>query len=348
MNDLNAALGTVTEIMKKYRSLYEQNEENVRYHIVNPILRSLDWNPENPEEVQPNVSTEGGVPDYALIKNGKPVLFVEAKNLSVDIEQREIMSQLARYTFSEGTKYGVLTNGAVWMLIRSFEEGTTLTERIVWKADLENEELPSVSRKLITISRSNVEQIEVLVKKVQILDEIWQSFLDEPEEMIRALTPVIQSTILQGYPDYQFEDPEIQSFLRERIKEIAPQMPELEPGPSANRVAVAPVPSGEKRMSVEGEVFQFRNYFEVLVNTGNWLIKKGKLRTSDCPVGIGRKRNLVNTQPKHKYGDDFRAPKRLSNGLWIETHYNIAMIINYARRLLERFGYPPDTLVVER
>lgn len=346
MNDLNAALGTVTERMKRFRSLYEQNEMAVRDQIINPILRGLDWNPENPEEVQPNVSTEEGVPDYALIKNGKTMLFLEAKKLSIDVEQREVMSQLARYVFGAGTKYGVLTNGAVWMLIRSFEEGTTLTERVVWKADLENEELPFVSRKLITISRSNVEQIEVLVKKVQILDEIWQSFLDEPEEMIRALTPVIQSTILQGYPDYQFEDTEIQSFLRERIKEIAPQMPELEPGPSAGRVA--PVPSGEKRMSVEGEVFQFRNYFEVLVNTGNWLIKKGKLRASDCPVGMGYRRNLVNTQPKHKYGDDFRAPKKLSNGLWIETHYNIAMCINYARRLLERFGYPSDTLVVER
>lgn len=347
MNGLNNVLGTVMERMRTYRSLYEQNEMAVRDQIINPILRTLDWNPENPEEVRPNVSTEEGIPDYALIKNGNTMLFVEAKKLSVDVEQKEVMGQLAKYAFGAGTKYGVLTNGAVWMLIRSFEEGTTLTERVVWKADLENEELSSVSRKLITISRSKVEQIEVLVKKVQMLDEIWQSLLDEPEEMIKALTPVIQLTILQVYPDYQFEDAEIEGLLKERIKGIASQPPEP-PGPDVGPDGPPEGGSSQRRMRLAGEVFPLHSYFEVLVNTGNWLIKKGKLRASDCPVGMGHKRNLVNTQPKHKYGDDFRAPKKLSNGLWIETHYNTAMCINYARRLLERFGYPSDTLVVER
>ncbi|MGC9111795.1 MAG: type I restriction enzyme HsdR N-terminal domain-containing protein, partial [candidate division WOR-3 bacterium] len=149
MNNLNQALAQIVEKIKKFRSLYEQNEMAVRDQIVNPILRNLGWDPENPEEVQPNVSTEEGVPDYSLIKNGKKILFVEAKKLRVDIEQREVIRQLAKYSFSEGTKYGVLTNGAVWVLIRSFEEGTTLTERIVWKTDLENEEPPAVLRKIV-------------------------------------------------------------------------------------------------------------------------------------------------------------------------------------------------------
>jgi len=80
MNNLNETLASITEKIKKFRSLYEQNEMAVRDQIVNPILRDLGWNPENPEEVQPNVSTEEGIPDYSLIKNGKKILFVEAKN----------------------------------------------------------------------------------------------------------------------------------------------------------------------------------------------------------------------------------------------------------------------------
>jgi hypothetical protein len=348
MNNLNEALTPIIEKIKKFRSLYEQNEMAVRDQIVNPILRSLGWNPENPEEVQPNVSTEEGVPDYSLMKNRKKILFVEAKKLSVDIEQREVIRQLAKYSFSEGTKYGVLTNGAVWILIRSFEEGTTLTERIVWKTDLENEELPAVSRKLTTISKTNIEQIEVLVKKVQILDEIWQSLSDEPEEMIKGLMPVVKSLISQGYPDYQFEDAEIEDLLKERIKEII-SGPSEEETPS--ETPIEPISwRGEspRKMKLKGEVFELRNSFEILVNTANWLIKNGKLRPSDCPVGIGRgKRNLINKEPKHKYGSDFRAPKKLSNGLWIETHYSTAGCINYAKRLLEKFGVSSDTLMIE-
>lgn len=59
---------TVVERIKKYRPLYEQGEMAVREGIVNPILRSLGWDPENPEEVQHNVSTEEGIPDYSLLK----------------------------------------------------------------------------------------------------------------------------------------------------------------------------------------------------------------------------------------------------------------------------------------
>jgi len=348
MNNLNEALTPIVEKIKKFRSLYEQNEMAVREQIVNPILRSLGWNPENPEEVQPNVSTEEGVPDYSLMKNRKKILFVEAKKLSVDIEQREVIRQLAKYSFSEGTKYGVLTNGAVWVLIRSFEEGTTLTERIVWKTDLENEELPAVIRKITTISKTNIEHIEILVKKVQILDEIWQSLLEEPEEMIKGLMPVVKSIITQGYPDYKFEDTEIEDLLKERVKEII-SGPSEEETPS--ETPIEPISwRGEspRKMKLKGEVFELRNSFEILVNTANWLIKNGKLRSSDSPVGIGRgKRNLINKEPKHKYGGDFRAPKKLSNGLWIETHYSTASCINYAKRLLEKFGVSSDILMIE-
>lgn len=344
----NEALAPIIEKIKKFRSLYEQSEMAVRDQIVNPILKNLGWNPESPEEVQPNVSTEEGIPDYSLIKNGKKILFVEAKKLSVDIEQREIIRQLAKYSFGEGTKYGLLTNGAVWMLVRSFEEGTTLTERIVWKTDLENEELRAVCRKITTISRNNVEQIEVVVKKVKILGEIWQSLLDEPEEMIKGLMPVVRTLLSQGYPDYKFEEIEIEDLLKERVKEIvsgtsgeeAPSEPPVEP---IGRRGGSP-----RKMRLKGENFELHNSFEILVNTANWLIKNSKLKPSDCPVGIGRgTRHLINKEPKHKYGEDFRAPKKLSNGLWIETHSSTASTINYTKRLLEKFGVSPDILRIE-
>lgn len=348
MNNMNEALNLIVERIKKFRSLYEKNEQAVRDQIVNPILRNLEWNPENPEEVQPNISTEEGVPDYSLFKNGKRILFVETKKLSVDVEQKEIIRQLAKYSFSEGTKYGVLTNGAVWILIRSFEEGTTLAERIVWKTDLENEELIAVCRKITTISKKNIEQIEVLVKKVQILDEIWKSLLDEPEEMIKGLMPVVRSLINQGYPDYQFEETEIEDLLKERVKEIISAPSDEESASEQPEDIISPKIESPRKMKLKGEVFELRNSFEILVNTANWLIKNNKLKPSDCPITIGRgKRNLINKEPMHKYGGDFRAPKKLSNGLWIETHASTASTINYTKRLLEKCGVSPATLTIQ-
>ena len=235
------------------------------------------------------------------------------------------------------------------MLIRSFQEGTTLAERIVWRTYLENEELPGVIRKITTISKANIEQIEILVKKVQILDKIWQSLLEEPEEkMIKGLMPVVKSIITQGYPDYQFEDTEIEDLLKERVREIISGSSEEE---SPSETPIEPISwKGEnpRKMKLGSDVFEFRNSYEILVNTANWLINNGRLKPSDCPVGIGRgRRNLINKEPKHKYGDDFRAPKGLLKGLWIETHYSTAGCINYAKRLLEKFKFSPDILVIE-
>jgi len=348
MGNVDQVLPQIVERIKRFRNLYEQNEMAVRNQIINPILGSLGWNPENPEEVQPNVSTDEGVPDYCLIKNARKMLFLEAKKLSVDVEQREVMRQLAKYSFAEGTKYGILTNGGVWMLLRSFEEGTTLVDRVVWKADLENEEASSVCRKLVTIARDNVEDIEGLVRKLQILNEVWQSLLDEPEEVIRALVPVVRSIAAQGYPGYAFEDAEIEGLLRDRIRDAIGASAEGA-GQLGMDTGSVEGPTGERpqKMKLGAEVFELRKSLEILVNTANWLVKKGKLRTSDCPVGMGHKRNLVNTEPKHKYGDEFRAPKKLSNGLWLETHLSTAGCINNARRLLERFGFPANTLVLE-
>ena len=235
MNTLVGELQSIVEKIKKFRSLYEQNEMAVREQIVNPILRNLEWNPENPEEVQPNVFTDEGVPDYFLLKNGKRILSVEAEKLSVDIEQKEVTRQLAKYSLSEGIRHGVLTNGAVWILIRSFEEDASLAERIVWKTDLENEESSAVIRKLTAISKTNIEQIEILVKKAQILDEIWQSLLDKPEGMIKGLMPVVKSLIGQGYRKYHFEDAEIEDWLKERVKKIVSKLPgeQIEPAEEA-------------------------------------------------------------------------------------------------------------------
>ena len=230
MNTLSGEFQFIAERIKNFRYLYEQNEMAVRDQIVNPILRNLEWNPENPEEVRPNVF-EDGVQGYSLLKNGKKVLFVEAKKLSVDIGQKEIARQLAKYTFNEGAKYGVLTNGAVWVLMRSFREGTTMAEGILWKTDLENEEFSAISRKMMVISKTNIEKIEMLVKKTEILEEIWQSLLNEPKEMIKGLMVVAKSLIGKGYREYQFEDAEIEDWLKEKIKKIISNLPgeQMEP-----------------------------------------------------------------------------------------------------------------------
>jgi hypothetical protein len=182
------------------------------------------------------------------------------------------------------------------------------------------------------------------VKKVQVLDEVWKSLLEEPGEIVKGLIPVVKSLISQRYQNYQFEDTEIDDLLKERVKVIISGPSEKEYREDEH-IEPGPIP---QRMKLKGETFQLRNSFEILINTSNWLIKNGKLKTSDCPVVIGRgKRCLINRQAKHPDHSDFRAPKPLSNGLFIETHVGTKGAIDYAKRLLEKFRVSPDILTIE-
>lgn len=334
---------TVIERIKKHRPFYEQSEMAVRDQIVNPILRGLGWDSENPDEIQPNVSSEEGVPDYSLLKGSKKVLFIEAKKLSIDIEKREVIRQLANYCFGEGMKYGVLTNGSIWVLFRAFQEGTTLAERVVWKTDIENDDITAIIRRLNTISKDNIEDIETLIKKLQILDEIWQSLLDEPKDLVKGFIPVFDNLIREGYPDYEFELSEIEDFIKERVKDLISPTEEvvIEPETTTWKGAY------QREMKIGTDTYEIRNSYHILINTAEWLLRKGKLKRDDCPIPSGYRRYLISTQPKHRYGDDFRAPRKLSNGLYIETHYSTANCINKARLLLERYGYHGDILSMQ-
>ena len=107
---------------------------------------------------------------------------------------------------------------------------------------------------------------------------------------------------------------------------------------------VKPGPS-KMRIGTYGAEVKYSN--EVLVNTAEWLIKQGKLSVGECPIPLGRTRNLVSTEPKHRDGQDFRAPKRLSTGLWVEANLSGRDCIKHVRRLLKTFGYSEDMLEVQ-
>jgi len=222
-----------------------------------------------------------------------------------------------------------------------------MAERIVWKVDLENDDITASVRRLDTISKDNIENIETLIKKLQILDEIWRSLLEEPKELIIRLIPVFGNLIKEGYPDYEFTPLEIEDFIKERVRELI-SLPtktgiEVTTGPEAWEGRERP-----RKIKIERDSFEIRNSYEILIKTAEWLIRKDKLKKSDCPIAVaGHKTNLINVEPKHKYGDSFRAPKKLSNGLWIDTNYSTAGCINTARRLLEKFGYSGNTLEVQ-
>jgi hypothetical protein len=350
-------LTPLIEKIKKFRDFYKQNKMTdkeitiaIRDYIINPILKDLGWDPENPEEVRPNLFTEEDIPGYVLLKNGKKILLINVKSLNNDIKQKEAFQQLVNYSSNEGVKYSVLTNGLVWVLIKTTKEGATSRGQIIWEANLENEELLSAYRKILTLSKTNIEDIEVLAEKTQILDKIWQSLLNKPEKIVKDLIPVVKSIISQNYRGYQFKDTEIENFLKEKMKKQFLDLPE-ERSLAKTEILVeftswqGGIP---RKMKLGDKNFEINNAYEILVNTANWLIENGKIKPSDCPIRVeGSKRYLINNKPYHENGKKFiEGGKKLSKDLWIEANHGTGTCMHYAFYLLKKFGASSELKIV--
>lgn len=180
MDGLMGAVISVRKKIRSHRELYVKNEEAVKQHLIGEVFQALGWEWNNPEEVRPEERTEDGRADYALILDGEVFAYVEAKNLGVNIIRRdEPLRQLARYCFNSGVKYGILTNGAVWIVLKAFEEGSRLRDRVLVTVNIEEEPLEKAVLKLSLLSKSRITGIERVASLLRALELSFQGLRQE-------------------------------------------------------------------------------------------------------------------------------------------------------------------------
>jgi predicted type IV restriction endonuclease len=92
-----------------------QTEEATKNALVMPFIAALGYNVFDPTEVTPELHADVGVKkgekvDYAILKDGKPIMLFECKAHRADLS-KEHASQLYRYFSVTEARFGVLTNG---------------------------------------------------------------------------------------------------------------------------------------------------------------------------------------------------------------------------------------------
>jgi hypothetical protein len=88
-------------------------EQNTKAALIVPVLRSLEWDLENLEEVRLEYRRRPSDKpvDYALLLQRNPTLFVEAKALDENPEDQKWANQIVSYAAVAGVEWVVLTNG---------------------------------------------------------------------------------------------------------------------------------------------------------------------------------------------------------------------------------------------
>lgn len=340
---LRRVLAENTTKIARFAHEYQSNENEVRRTLVEPVLEALGWNIRSLEDVRSELKTEDRQSlDYMLRKRGKDLLIVEVKAQREKLENH--LNQLVIYCSSLGVLFGVITDGANWILFKTFEEGVKARERIVFSVDTRSDET-SVS-KLLRLSKDRIDELGLLKEQMLTFQEVWDQALENPKFLVDAIQPHFRDMLRERKDTVEFRDEDLRMFLTEQVMALTAATSPLAPAHTPNKTPSRTGPKGT--MWIGGERYPIETYKEIIVNTAEWLIRGGHLDHSKAPINLGRKRYLVNTLRRTPEGKPMISPKRLSNGLFVETNASSYDCERWARKLLGVCGLEESLLRVER
>jgi hypothetical protein len=110
-----------------------QTEEATKNAMIMPFIQILGYNVFDPMEVTPELIADVGTKkgekvDYAVLRDGKPIMLFECKKSGGDLSINHA-SQLFRYFHVTAARFGVLTNGLTYKFFTDLEQPNKMDEK---------------------------------------------------------------------------------------------------------------------------------------------------------------------------------------------------------------------------
>ena len=197
-----------------------------------PFLQALGYNPFDPTEVVPEFTADYGTKkgekvDYALLKDGQPIILIECKVASANLDDQHKEAQLARYFSFTEPRFGILTNGLVYRFFSDLEEPSKMDTRpflefnILDFADVEVEEL-----KRFTKAAFDLDDVLDAARQMRYTREIKQVFRSELKTPSEELARFFVGKVYKGrmtrklLEDFtRLTEQALNQFIEERISD---------------------------------------------------------------------------------------------------------------------------------
>ena len=318
LDDLVSVIETLKARIQTHRQVLEAYETRTRMALIDPLLQALGWDTADPALVLPEyeVSGQRERPDYALLDAaGQPVALVEAKRLGESLASHRM--QIVNYANLSGVPYAGLTDGNHWELYKVFDPAP-IEERRILNMSIAEHPAHEVALKLLLLWRPNLASGQPVIANPSIVDitaavasgsAIWDA--DASDSLLTSIPP---------------NDASIDWIPLSGIENVTGKR--------------APV---EIRFS-GGETRPLRAWWQVLVESAEFLVRRGTLTTDHLPNDNARGLRFINSAQQSPNGRNYITPKTISNGITLETHLSSKAIISYSKRLLTHFGTSLETV----
>ena len=168
-------MATLQEALAQVRARIERdksrhlNEENTKTSLIGPILRALGWDIEDVDEVHHEYKRRPGdnPVDYALFLKESPRLFIEAKALGHNLDDRRWVNQIMSYAGVAGVEWIVLTDGDEYRIYNS-HAAVPVEEKLFRQVRVSDGEGSSVEQTLSLLARDSIQKDEIGM--------LWQAY----------------------------------------------------------------------------------------------------------------------------------------------------------------------------
>lgn len=264
-----------------------QTEEATKNAMVMPFIQLLGYNVFDPLEVTPELVADVGTKkgekvDYAILRDGRPIMLFECKKSGAELHINHA-SQLFRYFHVTESRFGVLTNGITYRFFTDLEKPNKMDDRPFFEfnildfKDQDVEELKKFAKSSFDVE--NILNTANQLKYVRAIQNTLRDWMtNPPEEFVRlASAELLGGKHFKGAVKELFTQVTKQAFqqlvgdkINERLKgAMTPDVPPQVETPEPEDIETGFIPS-----AIEVEAFQIiRAILRTTVSPGRVFIR---------------------------------------------------------------------------
>jgi len=174
-----------------------QTEEATKNAMVMPFIQALGYNVFDPLEVTPELISDIGTKkgekvDYAILRDGKPIILFECKKSGGDLNINHA-GQLFRYFHVTCARFGVLTNGLMYRFFTDLEQPNKMDEKPFFEfnildfKDRDVEELKKFAKSAFDIDTILTTANDLKYTRA-IQNRLSEWVISPPEEFVRLVS----------------------------------------------------------------------------------------------------------------------------------------------------------------
>jgi hypothetical protein len=331
----------------------QMDEANTKAAVLRDFLELLGWEiPTNTQlEYSVKVGTRSYKVDYALLLEGAPVAFFEAKGVDTALtsDHRE---QLATYMKNENVNWGILSSGKQYQFLRREVVDTNVSVEVLTEADLQQLLEQLTILRAFTKDAIEAGDSEKIANRIEELKTARTTLEEDKDDLSADIASVLTENVSEKLST--LAEPKAKEMIDDLIREIEE---EIDTDGSPSQIEPEDQESSDQhtggdsedqgyivRLQNQGETLEtFRKdvQSDAMAEAVSYLIENYDLipEIGPLPYIPGREKAIINGEPSSPHDEEaMRNYRELSEGYYLDTHMSAKNKKSHLRRLAEKSG----------